>query len=315
MEECLSSIFQQDLDAFELVVGDDGSTDRSWEILQSVTDPRIKLLPRKGNLGLFANLNRIAAATSGELIQIFCQDDRMLTSCLGQMSAFMQTHPECAMAYCKSEPIDESGRVTPHHHSIDLPDVLPSMLAIQHFFYHGCIPGNLSTVMMRKSAFDHSGGFAATLKVSGDYDLWARLAVLAPVGVVHQQLVQLRTHSKRLSRLPTSGVQFIRENRAIRQRLFPLLPKGVKGKAKVFESSRLHVMELHYGFWCLIKGRFLDLAVILKGLGLKSSLLAFYYWASTANNRIYRPQAPWVLPSESPTVSEPSSSKISSVGR
>jgi len=298
LREALSSVLSQTVQDFEFLIRDDGSQDGSIEIIESFKDNRIRLIKNQGRLGLFGNLNALIQESQSNLVHLFCQDDVLETHCLEQELQFFQNHPDIGFSYCKSTAIDSHGVVTPASVTIDLPVVMQPELSLQHFFYHGCIPGNLSTVCVRKSSFQTVGLFDSSLKVSGDYELWARMATRFPLGVIHQSLVRLRHHEMRLSHQPESALKFVRENRKIRKGLLPLLPLSCQKEALTFEINRHGVMEFHQGLHALLRGHWPVAKEMFFGQGPTQFFRSVFYWMVTGNNRFYRPQAQWVLPED-----------------
>jgi hypothetical protein len=74
---CIESVLAQSFDNWEMILVDDGSTDRSVEIIRSYQDPRLKLIEQKnrGIAGLADTYNAAIAASSGDLIAILEGDD------------------------------------------------------------------------------------------------------------------------------------------------------------------------------------------------------------------------------------------------
>lgn len=296
LSEAIESLLSQSLEDIEILIRDDGSTDESLKMIQAIRDSRVRLIPSTSRMGLFGNLNALIAESKSPLIHIFCQDDILEKDCLRIEKEFFDSHPQIGMSYCKSRSIDSKGLVGNSHLVIDLPSVMEPELSLQHFFYHGCIPGNLSTVCVRKAALERVGYFDANLKVSGDYELWTRVCSQYPLGVIHQELVFLRHHEERLSNRPESVLRFMRENRKIRKELISSLPVKTQKQALLFEKKRHSVSELHQGLRLLARGNWKSAKEIFSLFGRKGFLESLCFWLITGNNRIYRPQAPWVLP-------------------
>ncbi len=295
LRETVESVLAQTLTRFELVIGDDGSSDGSRQYLESLRDPRVRFFPSKARAGLFPHLNRLLLRCRSPLVRFLCQDDALEKECLEKEAAFFAAHPDVQMTIAKYRSIGADGRVLSEGTLGDLPVVLPSSLATQHFFYHGCIAGNLSTVAVRAEALQKWGFFDESFRVSGDYELWARLAPHAPVGMIHQHLVRVRSHERQLSRARTSAVPFVVENARVRRTLLPLLPASVQTAARRFERRRHHVLDFHTALRCALSGRWRAAARIARELGAVGSFRALFHWGWTFNNR-RRPQAPWLLP-------------------
>ena len=77
LRDCLRSIFAQTWSDWELVVVDDGSTDESLAILESIDDQRVRLVGRGLHRGLGASLNLIADNARGRYVARMDADDMM----------------------------------------------------------------------------------------------------------------------------------------------------------------------------------------------------------------------------------------------
>ncbi|UIZ91664.1 glycosyltransferase [Corynebacterium sp. CNCTC7651] len=77
LPECLASVFAQTFRDFEVIVVNDGSTDNTKEVLESIDDPRLRVIHQE-NRGLAAARNRITAEARGTYIAVHDDDDLML---------------------------------------------------------------------------------------------------------------------------------------------------------------------------------------------------------------------------------------------
>ena len=68
VEAALKSVLAQTYSEFEAIIVDDGSTDRTMEILRSFRDSRIRVIQHAQNLGIVAALNRGLAEARGDLV-------------------------------------------------------------------------------------------------------------------------------------------------------------------------------------------------------------------------------------------------------
>ena len=109
LTDCISSVLDQDQPEFELLIGDDGSTDSSRQVIQAIQDERVRTFFNSHNLGLFGNINRLLAEARAPLIHILCQDDLLEPNCLHSETRFFESHPEIGMSFVKAIIIDEEG--------------------------------------------------------------------------------------------------------------------------------------------------------------------------------------------------------------
>jgi glycosyltransferase involved in cell wall biosynthesis len=75
VEEQIASILTQLTPKDELVIVDDSSTDNTWHVLNSLADPRIRLLRNSTNLGYVATFERAIGLSQGQYIFLADQDD------------------------------------------------------------------------------------------------------------------------------------------------------------------------------------------------------------------------------------------------
>lgn len=113
--EALESALGQDYppEDFEIVVVDDGSTDRTAEIIAELADAnpgRIKLI-RQPNSGQIKTVERVRAEARGELLAFLDADDVWLPSKLSRQVELFDAHPRVALVFCDMNTIDATGKV------------------------------------------------------------------------------------------------------------------------------------------------------------------------------------------------------------
>ena len=295
LAECICSVLEQEFEEFELLVSDDGSTDQSQRVIQSFSDSRIRPINRQQNHGLFANLNSLIRAARHPLVRILGQDDILASDCLAREVEFFAKHPSVGMTFCKYIEIDEEGDEIARTRLRDLPGLVEPRLSLQLFYYYGCMPGNISTVCVRKECFEEVGLFSESFRAAGDYEMWVRICQQRDLGIVHRHLVRVRSHRRQLSRSPSLGAHFVSEGRRIRQMLLPLLPDEIQYAAIRFSMLRHNVLDTHLVVRRLMAGRFRETADMAGVLGIRDLGLGLLFWLLTINNHLYRPQPRIVL--------------------
>jgi len=101
LHECLESILIQDFRDLEILISDDGSTDRSLEIVENFAarDSRIRWWKNPRNLGLTANSNACLKAARGEYVKFVHQDDKLLSpAAIKRMVAALDANPQASLA-------------------------------------------------------------------------------------------------------------------------------------------------------------------------------------------------------------------------
>lgn len=94
LADAIRSVFAQSVQDWELLLVNDGSTDRSLEIAQSIDDPRVRVTHDSVNTGLPTRLNQIAELAQGEYLARMDADDLMHPDRLEQQIAHLEQSPE-----------------------------------------------------------------------------------------------------------------------------------------------------------------------------------------------------------------------------
>lgn len=88
--ETIKSVLSQTFTDFELLIYDDDSTDASYEIAASWSDPRIKLFKNSRNLGPEGNWNKAISKVRGRYVKLVCGDDILYPECLQKQVAVFE---------------------------------------------------------------------------------------------------------------------------------------------------------------------------------------------------------------------------------
>ena len=174
--KAIESVLNQDYPGnVELIVVDDGSTDRTQPLLQSFGD-RISVL-QQPNKGVSSARNMGIKKSSGAFIALLDSDDLWLPEKLSCQIDFFHAHPEAMICQTEEIWIRNGKRVNPKRKHKK-----PSGMIFEPSL-HLCLVSP-SAVMMRRSFFDIKGVFDESLPACEDYDLWLRTAVDMPIYLI-----------------------------------------------------------------------------------------------------------------------------------
>jgi hypothetical protein len=205
IQTTLRSILAQTVQDFEVVVVDDCSTDDSREVVQSFTDPRIRLLVNPRNLGGAASYNLAVQAARGEWLVNLDADDWIAPEKCAVQLAILAGDPGIDIIGSWVHVVGADGM--PH------PDaaMIESMVNRTHALnvvesWIGQNPLSRSSVMMRRSAHLRIGLDDVTMVRAPDYELWTRaLAAGCRFALAQQQLTFQRIQASGVTHADPAG--------------------------------------------------------------------------------------------------------------
>lgn len=290
LRESIDSVLAQNYSNFELLIWDDGSKDGTSLIVDSYKDPRIRRYRNSKNTGLFPTLNLAFEEAKGELLRLWAYDDRMKTCCLKTEVGFWRAHPKIGMSYCACDDIDEDGNALTMEWDRPAQEIITPAMAAQLMFYHGSIPGNISTVMLHRTVIDEVGPFA-NMRQAADYEMWVRISERYPIGFIRQPLVELRSHPEQFGRWFSDGLVSMRESHVIFRTLFERLPLELKPYARRYIRRTRLVYNVHYMLRALQKGHFKIARDAFREIGRMDNFLrVLLLWLVTVNGRFFKPK-------------------------
>ena len=197
LADALRSILQQSYRAFEVVVVDDGSSDRTLDILRTFADPRVRIYQNPHQRGIPGNWNAAVGLARGEYVCVFHQDDVMLAENLTRKMALFDADPSLSLVHSRAECIVEDGapkRVAEWREEAETDFVAEGEAYFRKLLLHGdciCAP----TVVVRREQLAALGGFSEALGYACDYEMWMKLCVEGRVGFLNDVLVSYRWHA------------------------------------------------------------------------------------------------------------------------
>lgn len=187
--EAISSVLGQSFKNFELIVVDDGSTDRTPQLVKQFTDSRLIYIAQS-NKGRSAARNNGLLNARGCYIAFLDSDDVYLEGKLEIQAAYMDKYPEFGMIYTSAYCIDSKGKRLDEQPYFALAE---GNIYKQIAFFQP-LTITLPTVMIRREVLDAVGNFDEAMERFEDTDLWRRIAKRYQVGAINVPTCLLRTH-------------------------------------------------------------------------------------------------------------------------
>jgi len=192
LERALNSIVSQTYQDFELIVVDDGSTDKTYQLMKSF--PKAQYFYIKKNSGVSKARNVGLAFAKGELICFLDSDDLWKEKKIQIQSLWLENNKDSQICYTDEIWVRNGVRVNPmNRHRKYSGDIFRHCLGL-------CIVSP-SSVMIRAKLFDEIGNFDESLPACEDYDLWLRIASKYAFHFIEEPLIiKYGGHSDQLSR-------------------------------------------------------------------------------------------------------------------
>ncbi|SEP36380.1 Glycosyl transferase family 2 [Nitrosovibrio sp. Nv6] len=202
--ETLNSVLSQTLRNIELIIVDDGSTDRTLDIVASYGSP-VRLL-RQANSGVCAARNYGIREAAGRYICLMDHDDYWFPDKLALQVEQMEAHPEIGLVYSSFiwwHP-DEKG-MFPGPDSFEAAS-FPAGIdeEFSGWIYHQLLLDCwilTSAALIRAEVFDKCGVYDESLPYSEDWDLWLRISREYPVIKLNKPLTLYRQHPQQGNRM------------------------------------------------------------------------------------------------------------------
>lgn len=172
LREAVESILVQTFTDFEFIIIDDGSADKTADMLKafSYKDPRVKIITNAHNVGLTKSLNIGLRVARGEYIARMDADDVAMPERFEKQVKFLDEHADIGVVGAWAKVVDDSGvEVDRFDWETDARIVKKNLIKWNNIIH--------SLAMMRRSVIDKVGGYDESFQYAQDYDLWLRIAV------------------------------------------------------------------------------------------------------------------------------------------
>ena len=192
LELAITSVLTQSYEDFEFIIVDDGSNEptRIQLRLHADRDPRIRLIPLKGNVGLTRALNVGLKSARGEFIARQDADDISMPNRFMATMMFLEADRGLAAAGTYVRKMGVEGE------DLDAPQIEPDLRLLErrNVLVHG-------SMIFRKECLDRIGGYNEVMRLAQDYEVYLRMIRMngMRLGVVPAPLYLLRQHGGSLS--------------------------------------------------------------------------------------------------------------------
>lgn len=196
LKDCVLSALVQSCSRFEVLVSDNASTDETQDVLKQFSDPRLRVVKQKSNIGLLPNWNACLAEAKGDYIVFLSDDDRIAPFLLERCMALVRLEPKIVVAIALSDIYSPAaGQIWPAAANRKLEtgvwdgtDILLEILKFR------IIPA-MSCTMIETRMLRARGGFPVDFPYAGSSAAWAPLLLMGKAGFVNESCGSFCSHA------------------------------------------------------------------------------------------------------------------------
>ncbi|MFO7683676.1 MAG: glycosyltransferase family 2 protein [Chloroflexota bacterium] len=186
----LDSLLAQTVDDFELIIGDDCSTDATKTICREYVqrNPGIRYIQNQHNLGMPGNLNMTLQAASGKYVMNLHDGDMYRSDLVEKCRSALEAYPTAGFVFNAYRTTDADGHPAVYRESY--PPLIPGRQLGERLLsrWDSCVFG---TVMARREVYERLGWFDPQFGNFSDVDMWLRIAREYDVAYVNEPLMDL----------------------------------------------------------------------------------------------------------------------------
>lgn len=189
IEAAIDSMLNQSHQDFEFIIGDNRSTDRTWEIIQKYAsqDSRIIAMRHETNLGIAGNRNRLVERAQSEYVAWQEADDISLPLRLEHQLAFMETHPQVGICGGYLECFDENGIVGIRKYPSGDKELRKLV------FRYAPVPQ--PAAIIRRHCFENVGLYDSVFTPADDLEMTLRLGTRFELANLPEVVMRFRLHN------------------------------------------------------------------------------------------------------------------------
>lgn len=169
LEDAIKSVLAQTFKNWELILVDDGSTDRSLEIAQSFVDPRIRIISDGYNRRLPYRLNQIINEAKYDLIARMDADDLMAVDRLEKQVKVLNKNPEIDLVVTSLYSIGNKNEILGKrifsNHQMQPKEILQGLTNLLH------------PSLLARKAWCQRNPYQIDNCLAEDYELWLSAAI------------------------------------------------------------------------------------------------------------------------------------------
>jgi glycosyltransferase involved in cell wall biosynthesis len=247
--ETVASVQKQTISDWELVLVDDGSTDHTRELCETLVsvDSRVRLICQpNGKQAKARNTGAAQVSPDVRYLYFLDSDDLLHPDALRVLSFELDQHPDAGMVSSEKADIDSAGNIHPSSTVrrwapgfLGFPRLLPANATTTPFTTYYCGTGAGLWVLYRRSTFEILGGWDPAFQGFEDNDLMARVALCSEARHVPEVLCYYRQHESQTIR---QAGRMGRMYEQFRIKWDSYVPANDREKSLLSDARRFHLL-------------------------------------------------------------------------
>jgi glycosyltransferase involved in cell wall biosynthesis len=225
ISEAIGSVLLQTCTDYEIIVIDDGSTDKTRDIVKNKF-PEVRYF-YISNQGVSRARNYGIRRALGEYIAFLDADDLWLPEKLEKQLKLFQSDQELALIFTEERIFDTNGFMDG---KISKKKRLMKGDVVKNIFLFSNV--TTSTVMVKRHVFQETGYFEENLKAAEDDNMWMRIALKFRIHLLDEVLVHYRWTENSLSRTASNLLSGVLKNLELIENKYPELSERL-GRASI----------------------------------------------------------------------------------
>ncbi len=192
IQDAINSVISQTYSNWEIIIVDDGSTDKSRDILSHhTTKENIHIHYNSENKGCGYTKRRCVELAQGELCCFLDADDVLLPNALEDHVEAHHTHQDCSCVFSRYYKCTEDLSIIEESRTLTLPE------GQTYFSHRDYSPEHLTS--FKKKCYDLTDGISADLLAAVDQDLYFKLEEIAPIVILDKLTYKYRSTINQIS--------------------------------------------------------------------------------------------------------------------
>ena len=233
--ETIDALVNQTYENIEIVVVDDHSRDKTWEVINEYKNNFVEKEGQKRilnfqknekNLGMSGNWNKSLEMCSGKYIKLICADDLLDKTIVSREVEILEANEDVLCVSSDTQFVDMNGEKKGLYKRFKKSGVIKGIEAVKYSVYRRNYLGAPLANTFRKSVYDKIGGFDPSFEYIVDYDFYMRIYLEGKVYIIHEPLnfFRIRVDSNTGKVMGGGkGKAYIAEHRTLFEKAAPII--------------------------------------------------------------------------------------------